>query len=254
MSLLAGLATQNDVLETEKDSVGFSGPIDSALYPLEVTMAYLIKSAKGALGLVTHFKATMPDGGSRDLRQTEYVTSGDAKGNKKFYVKDGQNFPLPGYSWGNSLCLLAGGAPLDTFETAAKDIKVWDSATKAEVIQTKEVLVGLIGKTVLAGVLRQTVDKNVKDAQGNYVPSGETRDENLIDKFFHPTNRKTVAEILAQDGAESGVFVETWADKFTDSNKDLSTKGAVAPVAAGNSFGEQTAAAAPQVTDSLFTT
>ena len=102
-------------------------------------------------------------GASGPIKQTEYVTSGDAKGNKKFYVRDGKNYPLPGYSWGNNLCLLGAGVSIDAIETAIKTVKVYNYDAKAEIPEEKEVLVGLLGKTVLAGIQYQIQNKTAKD-------------------------------------------------------------------------------------------
>ena len=57
-----------------------------------------------------------------------------------------------------------------------------------------------------------------------YQPTGETRDENEIDKFFRASDRKTTAEIRAQ--VEEAKFADTWLEKWQGKVKDKSSKTA----------------------------
>ena len=141
------------------------------------------------------------------------MTSGTAKGGKNYYEKDGEKFYLPGFITANSLALLTLGKEIGQLETEPKVINLYSSEAKAEVPTKVDMFTDLLGMDIIAGIIRQTVDKNVKDGAGNYVPSGETRDENEIDKFFRMRDRRTTAEIRAQ--ADKAVFVDTWAEKWT---------------------------------------
>lgn len=255
MSLLTQVANQQEELAPETDSLGYSGPIESGVYPITVSMAYLEEASSGALGLVTHLVVEMEGGRTQDIRQTEYITSGASKGKKKYYTKDGVNMPLPGYKWGNSLCRLAAeGQEIDTFPTELKMINIYDYDQKKEVPQEREVLVGLLGKKALGAVLHTIEDKNIKDGNGNYVASGDTREFNKVDKFFHIGNRKTVAEILAQNGSETGAHIEAWIEKWAGVVKDTSTKTAptASPATAGFGTAPAAGSAAPQPTESMF--
>lgn len=220
MSLLASLTTDASI-ENETDSVGNSyGPIDSGLYASTVDLAYLSKSSGGALSVVLHLKA-----GNSEVRETLWVSSGDAKGNRNFYVtKDGEKKYLPGFNTANSLCLLTVGKELAAVETEEKVVNLWSSEAKAQVPTKVQVLTELMGQEIIAGVIKQIVDKNVKNDAGEYVPSGETREENTIDKFFRARDKMTTAEIRA--GAEEPAFYNTWNDRFTGTVRDRSTKDA----------------------------
>lgn len=241
-SILASLDVANDAAP-EIDSVGGSGPWESGLYHTKVAMAFLRKAASGAMGL--HLHLTDIDSG-RELRQVVYISSGDAKGNKTYYEKDGQRRNLPGFSLFRSLTLMTAGKEPTTMETEDKVVSVYSPEAKAEVPTTVPVLTDLLGKEILAGVLRQIEDKNVKNDAGVYVPSGETRENNEIDKFFHVDTRLTVAE--AQGGATEGKFIDTWVEKNTGQVRDRTTKTPAAGAPAGAQSSVFSGAAAPAQT------
>lgn len=235
MSLLSNLSTSNDIAD-EKDSVGGSRVRESGLYPMNISLAYLTKSNGGALALNLHLKDA--DG---EVRQQLWVTSGDAKGNKNYYEKDGVKNYLPGFNMANSLALLTVGKEISTLDTEDKVVNLYSFDAKAEVPTKVPMLMDLVGKEILVGLIKQTVDKNVKNDAGEYVASGETRDENEVDKFFRASDRKTTAEIRAQ--AEEAVFVNTWSEKWKGQTKDKSTKTAGtagAPKAATPAAGKPT--------------
>ena len=222
MSLLANLTT-DDSIANEKDSIGGSGPLNSDLYGLKVSLAYINKAASGALGLVAHFKTE----DNKDLRQTFWMTSGTAKGCKNYYEKDGQKNYLPGFIAANALALLTVGKEISQLETETKVVNLYSAEAKAEVPTKVEVVMDLLNQEIIAGVIKQTVDKTKKDeATGIYVATGETRDENEIDKFFRAKDRMTTAEIRAQ--AEAAVFIDSWNTKWAGKTRDRAKGGASA--------------------------
>jgi len=234
MSLLSALATDESIA-TEKDSVGGSRVRESGLYPMTVAMAYLGKSSGGALSL----NLTLKDGNG-EVKQTFWMTSGTAKGCKNYYEdKQGAKQYLPGFLHANALALLTVGKEISQLDTETKVVNVYSPEAKAEVPTKVEVIMDLLNQEVLVGLIKQTVDKNIKDGAGNYVPSGETREENEVDKIFRAKDRMTTAEIRAQ--APEATFVNIWDQKWTGKTKDKSTKtsgtaGAPRPAAAaGNS-------------------
>lgn len=245
MSLLASLATDSSIAE-EKDSVGSGGPLESGIYKATVAMAYLTKSAGGALGLVLNLKTD----GNREIRQTLWMTSGTAKGCKNYYeTKDGEKQYLPGFNHANSLALLTCAKEISQLETETKVVNVYSAEAKSEVPTKVEVPMDLLGKEIIVGLIKQTVDKTKKnDATGIYEATGETRDENEIDKLFRAKDNMTTAEIRAQ--AETATFIDTWSTKNTGVTRNKA-KGASgtpgAPKAAGAA-----PAAAKKPTTSLF--
>jgi hypothetical protein len=83
----------------------------------------------------------------------------------------------------------------------------------------------LLGTQIIAGIIKQTVDKTAKDTDGIYKPTGETRDENEIDKLFRATDSLTVAEI--RNGDTEAKTINVWKNKWTGKTK-MKAKGAAA--------------------------
>lgn len=250
MNALANLTTDNDI-QNEADVVMTGGPLDSGIYEGTIALAYIGKSSGGATSLNLHLTIE-----GREVRQKLWVASGDAKGNKNYYERNGEKHYLPGFNVANSLCLLTVGKEIAQLETEEKTVSLFDFDAKAEVPTKVQALTDLHGQEALFGILRQTVDKNVKDANGNYVASGEVRDENEIDKIFRARDRMTTAEIRAQ--AEEPAFYETWKENFSGKtrNRAKGASGAQQQGSAGlpNAGGSSAPAAAggAKPTSSLF--
>jgi hypothetical protein len=247
MSLLANLASDSSIAD-EKDSIGGSGPVDSGLYGCTIAMAYINKASSGALGLALTLKTI--DG--KDIRQTLWMTSGTAKGCKNYYEKDGEKHYLPGFTHANALCLLTVGKEISQLDTETKVINLYSAEAKAEVPTKVEVVMDLLNQEIIAGIIKQTVDKTKKnEATGAYEATGETREENEIDKFFRAKDRMTTAEIRAQ--ATEAVFINSWDQKWTGKTKDRA-KGSAAGLPGVPKLGGAPAAAAgtKKPTTSLF--
>ena len=248
MSILAALAT-DDSIQTERDSVGASfGPVNSGLYNTEVALAYLKTAASGALAIEVEIKSDQ----GQVIRQTFWMTSGTAKGGKNYYEKNGERHYLPGFVMANALALLTLGKEIGQLETETKVINLYNWEAKSEVPTKVDMFTDLLGTEIIAGVIRQTVDKNVKDAAGTYVPSGETRDENEIDKFFRMRDRMTTAEIRAQ--ADKAVFVDTWAEKWTGKvrNKAKAASGTAGAPRPGTGLSSASQSGTKKPATSLF--
>jgi hypothetical protein len=222
MSLLKNLKT-DETIANEKDSVGGGGPLESGLYKTKIAAAYVIKSTGGALGLVLNLTT---DAG-KQVRQTLWMTS---KTGQNYYEKDGQKNYLPGFNMANSLALLTVGKEISDLDTEQKVIKAYSAEAKAEVPTKVDMLTDLLDKEVIVGLIKQTVDKTAKADDGSYQPTGETREENEIDKFFRAKDQMTTAEIRAQ--AEDAEFIRTWEKKWTGQVRNKA-KGATGAGAAG---------------------
>ena len=233
MSLLAQLSTDNSI-QDETDNLGGGRPIlESGAYKCTLQYAYIGTADSGAISLVTKFKTDS----DVEFTQTFWMTSGTAKGCKNYYEdKSGQKKYLPGFQAANSLALLTTGKEISALDTETKVIKLWNKELKAEAPTKVEMIMDMVGKEIIAGVIKQTVDKTTKDGNGNYVPTGETRDENEVDKFFRARDGKTTTEIRNQ--AEEATFLDLWKNKNTGvtKNKAKGASGAVAgaPKAASN--------------------
>lgn len=236
---LSKLATDSSV-KAGGDVLGGFSVLESGLYQMGIDMAYVDKSIGGAIGL----HLTLKDGHGNTLKQILRITSGNAKGNKPTYTdRYGKEQFLPGMNAANALAELTCGKQISEMETKEKVINVYDFDAKKELPLTKDVLTDLLSKKITIGILKQVVDKNVKDDNGNWIASGETREENELDKFFDAETNKTISEI--RDGVEEAGFIHKWAAK-NKGNTRMKAKGATG----GPSTGAPTATAS--ATPSLF--
>lgn len=213
MSLLKNLETKTGI-EGEKDVLGGGGALDSGLYGLNIKVAYVTTSSGGAIAMNAVF-----DYQGKEVRQQFWMTSGTAKGCKNTYTKDGKEYYLPGFLTANSLALLTVGKEISQLDLEEKTIKLYDFESKSEVPTKVQVFTELTGQEIIAGIQKQTVDKNVDSGQVDehgkkiYVASGETRDINEVVKFFRAEDGLTVPEIEKQ--VTEAKFKDDWEAKYT---------------------------------------
>lgn len=208
----------DDDLEDSGDVLGGGGPLESGAYDGVIKLAYVGKSQRSNSQSVTvHI-----DCGGRELRETIWFLSG--QGDNFYYdkVDKTKKRPLPGYTAVNDLCLLATGFGLADQDIEEKTVSLWDFDAKKEIPQQVPVLIDLIGKPITVGVLKEVVDKNTK-VGNEYVPSGETREQNTVDKFFHSESKRTVTEV--KEEIEEAVFYPKWVEKNTGKTRNK-VKGA----------------------------
>ena len=214
----------NDGLEEAKDTLGGFSSLDSDVYEGVIKIAFAGQSAKGAHSVTFHV-----DLNGREYRETLYVTNRDGQNWYHPKVKGvpdtTKKNPLPGFTTANDIALLASGFGLADLAVEERVIKLWDKDANAEVNTKVNAFVDLSGKPIKLAILKQIVDKNVDDGQGNYVPSGETREENVIDKAFHAETGRTVTEVKSGQ-VQTGEFIQKWLDKNKGEVRDRSTKEA----------------------------
>lgn len=206
MSLLKNLETKANV-EGEKDVLGGGGVLDTNVYPMKVKVAYFTSAASGAVAI-----NLQGDVDGKEVRQQFWVLSGNDKGNKNTYTKDGKEYYLPSFLTANSLALLTVGKELSQLDVEKKVIKLYDFEAKEERPTEVDVLVELTGQLIQAGIQKQTVDKNEKGDDGKYYPTGETREINEIVKFFRYDDGLTVPEI--EKGVTEAKFKDDWVTKW----------------------------------------
>lgn len=203
MSLFKNLT--DDGLEESKDTLGGSfGPLETDIYTGTIKAAYAGESRSGAMSV-----SIIADFDGHEYKETLYVTN---RKKENFYKnQNGKKVPLPGYNVANDLCLIASDKPLSEQETEEKVIELWDFDAGKNLPTKVPMLMDLIGKKFSAAIVKQIVDKNTQNSAGDWVPSGETREENEISKIFHPELRITVVE--AQNGNKDPKFWEAWLTK-----------------------------------------
>ena len=203
------LAIGADVEKTNTDTLGGSYTKDTGLYPCTVDMAYLGKSRGGAMSLNLHLKLASD---KSVIRQTLWVTSGDAKGNKNFYTnKDGKKFLLPGMVLADQIAAITTGKPMGELSAEEKTIKLWDYDAGAEKPTEVPVVTEMLGQPILIALMKHRENKRVNDGSGNYIPTADERIFNEIDKVFYPDGFSVTEK---EANAAEAKFHKQWAEKY----------------------------------------
>lgn len=202
-----------DALKTDSSIKGdgdFLGGfiLDSDVYHMAIDLAYLEIASSGAMGLALHTK----DSNGKANKSMLWMTSGRDKGCLNYFINGkGEKNYLPGFTLANSICQLSIGKEISTLTTDEKVVSLYNFDQKKDVPTKKQVFTELLGAEISLGIIKQIVDKTAKQADNTYAPTGETREENEIDKAFRTRDHMTAAEIIAQ--AEAPVFMGKWLEK-----------------------------------------
>jgi hypothetical protein len=248
--------TTNESIETDSDRLGGSFVWDSNAYEVTVLSAYAGKSKGGAGSM--NLEVQGPDG--RKFKFTEWVTSGDAKGNKPYYERDGKKSYLPGFNNMNAIAMFCAKKELNALTFETKIVKLRNFDTKTDVPTEVPMAVELIGKKFILGLLK--VEENKTKKVGNdYLPVCDatgapiTRFTNEIGKIFYPDNKCTIAELRAakQSGSTPVAdFYPKWLEANAGKVIDKVKKENLVPEAGGaGPAGTPTDASGAEV-DSLF--
>ncbi|MGH1461206.1 MAG: hypothetical protein ACRBB6_04140 [Neptuniibacter sp.] len=218
MTVLTQLSSSED-FQQEVDVLGGGGfLVESGVYDCTVSHAYYSTAQSGALALNLELKTTV-DGQDKNIKQQFWMTSGTAKGCKTYYEHNGKKKGLPGFLSADSLALLTVGKSIGELATEEKVLNLYDHDAGKEIPTKVNMFSDLVGQEITAAVFKQTVDKTAKnDQSGNYEPTGETRDENEVDKFFRTRDGLTTAEI--RGGVTEATFRDQWAEKWTGVTKN----------------------------------
>ena len=205
MSIFGNLT--NEGLEETTDRLGGFQIRATDIYPATIKAAYAGQSAGGARNVTVVVE--LPDG---EYSETIYVTNKNGENWFSNQNDKSKKVPLPGFTTVDDICLVTTGKPLAEQDTEEKVVKIYDFDERKELPKAVPMLVDLIGQPLFLGIVQQTVDKRQKnESTGEYEPTGETRDENVIEKVFHDPTKMTVVE--ARQGATEPVFFEKWLSK-----------------------------------------
>ena len=184
------------------------GPVDSGAYEAVIEMAYGDVSKGGAANVNFVFKLA----NGREYKETIYVSN--RKG-ETFYTdkRTGKPADMPGFTTVKAISLLSIGEEFTDLEPEEKMVKIYDYAQRKEVPQSKPVFMSLLGEKVVLGIHKIIEDKNIKNDRGDYVPSGETREVNTINKVFRDGDHLTVPEITA--GITTAEYYDAWVESNT---------------------------------------
>lgn len=205
MNIFSNMKT--DGLEDQGDFIPTSGPLDTDVYDAVVKLLYAGKSATSdAQNVTVHF-----DVNGSEVRETIYVTN---KQGENFYLdkrNDNKKTILPGYSMVDQLCYMATGQGLADQTMEKKTVKIYDFKERQEVLKEVDMLTSVLGKKVKIALLNQVEDKNAKNSEGKYVPTGDTYTINVLDKVFHYDSDRTYTEV--KQGMEEAKFMPQWIEK-----------------------------------------
>lgn len=237
MSLFSNLTTNG--LEEAQDRLGGGKLFETDIYIATIEAMYASPAASGAMGVGLVLKI---DG--EEYKETLYVTN---KKGENFFDKSGKKVPLPGFTLVDDICLIVTGKPLSSAVTAEKVLNVYNPDLKKEVPTSVQVLTELTGKQIALSIIKQKVNKQVKTNNG-YEPTAETREENALDKAFHPEFKVTVPE--AKKGLEEGAFWFAWLEqnkgKTRDRVKEIKAPNGAAPAPTGGAAPARTSMFGPK--------
>lgn len=244
--LLENLNIETDVEGADEDFIpGGNFTLDTGAYPMTVKLAYLGESQGGAMNVTLWLEEV---GGNRQHRETFYVTSGKAKGQKNTFVdRSGTKRLLPGMEAMNQLATITTGAPLATQKTEAKIVKLYDFDERKELPKEVPVITAMLGKPVLVLITKKRENKR-QNVGGEWVNTDQERVFNEAQKFLHPSGH-SVAEKNA--GSETTDHRDNWVSKFGPDYVNDKFK-AVAPGTGVEAASATAAAANSAEVDSLF--
>lgn len=204
-----------DGLQESQDRLGGIQVFNTDIYVGVIKALYAGKSTGGATSVTL-----IADLNGKEYTETVYVTNKDGQNwfaNKQDNTK---KVPLPGFTVVDDICLIATGEPLAAQETEEKVIKVWDNEAKKEMPKSVPMITAALGKPIALGIQKTLANKQTKVGT-DYVPNAETREENHIDKVYHPEMKLTVAE--ARAGQDVAQFWDAWLLKNKDQVRDKRT-------------------------------
>jgi hypothetical protein len=142
--------------------------------------------------------------------------SGDAKGNKHYYEKNGKKFILPGFNIVYNICALTCNKTLeDIYELGEEqEVMVYNFTAKAEVAIKAHVLTELIGKIVCLGIQEIVENKREQGSDGGYYPTNEKTSKNEAKHVFQNGTMFSFPELKRKEEK-----AETY-EKWIKSNKD----------------------------------
>lgn len=204
-----------DGLQESQDRLGGIQVFNTDIYIGTIKALYAGKSSGGATSVTL-----IADLDGKEYTETLYVTNKDGQNwfaNKQDNTK---KVPLPGFTVVDDICLIATGEPLAAQETEEKVIKIWDNEAKKEMPKSVPMIIAALGKPIALGIQKTLANKQTKVGT-DYVPNAETREENHIDKVYHPEMKLTVAE--ARAGQDVAQFWDAWLLKNKDQVRDKRT-------------------------------
>lgn len=220
MNMFANMSREN-LEETEDRVSGGFEPKPSDVYTAKIKLAYVGKAqSSDAQSITIH-----ADIDGQEFRETIWVTN--KKGENFYTDKDDakKKRPLPGFVTVDDLCMFVTEKGLAEQDIEEKVVKLYNFTEKKELPTPVPVITSLIDGEIKLAIFREVVDKEAKDGNGNYQPTGETRSQNTIDKVMHPETGRTLNEY--KHNIETPEFMTAWIERNKGKDR-VRAKGAAA--------------------------
>ena len=216
MGILSNVKTDK-AIKPQSDYMGGYGTLETGLYDFTIEMMYVDESVGGAAAV--HFDFVSQQ--NERFSTIQYVTGGRAKKQRNYYMdKDNKKQYLPGFNLVNNLCQLALGKDLSEIDEVIKTLELYDFKTRSKVAQKKEVLEEMNGQSITIGIIKQIVNKSVKNDDGSYSKINDTKEENVIGKIFQADTGLTKSEL--DDEVTEPDTKAKWDKTNTGKTKDKS--------------------------------
>lgn len=215
MSLRDRLKLGKDVNKEKTDFVG-TKIHKTDIYEATVSSLYLTETKNGAT--MANITLTLGDGNEfSNMQCLARMVNGESS---TTFVKDGNEYPLPGYTLIDDLTMLLLGSELEDTETKPKYVKAYNSDTKQQEDTEVDFYTEVVDKKVKVAIAQVT--KNKYDAKLKQ-DTNEKQEVNEIIKFLDPEDSSTVAELIhdseLDDDDEDSAIAGTWAEKWLEKNK-----------------------------------
>ena len=224
------LMIADDVVGVDDDVLPGGEPLLTGIHEMVVELAYGERSRTGAAAIRLILKE---HDGNRRLRQVFYVTSGDAKGNRNYYVtQNGVKRLIPGMEQMNQLAVITTGKQLGQLEVTKKSVPLYNWETQQEELTEVPVYLDMLNKPVIVGAVRKRENRRIQNSAGEWVNGPEDRTYTEARKFFH-TDGTTIAEKKAGSPPK---FIENWKSRHPEDFVDdqyVAVEGSPAPASTG---------------------
>jgi len=215
-TLFANMKT--DGIEDGGDRLGGFGAIEANVYTGPLKAFYAGKSSGGASSLTV---VVGLDGG-KEFSETVYITN---RAGENFYLDKTdktKKHMLPGFKTINDIVLCTLGKPLEELQFEDKVINVYDHDAGKEMPKSVPMAVEILGQSITLAIKKTIEDKTKKDGNGEYQPTGDTKEVNNIDKVFDTDSKLTVSE--AMNGEKTSAFHDAWIERNKGKVNDKSSK------------------------------
>lgn len=218
--------------EAQEDRLGGTFTSETGVYDATIKVAYVVPSRTSDSKAI---HAIVDLGNGQELAQRTYFLN---KAGQPTYEKNDKKFVLPGFEEVDALVTLATGVSIKDTPIEEKTLQIWDGDAQKELPKSVPVLTALTGKPIAVAVTKQIVNKQ-KKVGDKWIDTNDTREENVITKYFRFDSKLTMVEAVKVAGgapapAEGERFYDKWAEKYTGQtvNRFKEVKGA--PAGGGN--------------------